>query len=98
MNAVRDRIGRLQTRVLPGAGGWLSWWSRSLAAWLPVRWRAALGLGRDRLLLAQDPDALHLRLQTVDGVEGPVVRDIGRLPAGEGFGVDADPLATVLAP
>jgi general secretion pathway protein L len=98
MNALRDRIGRLQTRVLPGAGGWLSWWSRSLAAWLPVRWRAALGLGRDRLLLAQEPDALILRLQTVDGVEGPVVRDVGRLPAGEGLGIDADPLATVLAP
>jgi general secretion pathway protein L len=98
MTALRDRIGRIQTRVLPGAGGWLSWWSRALAAWLPVRWRAALGLGRDRLLLAQDPDALQLRLQTVDGVEGPVVRDIGRLPAGETLGIDADPLAVVLSP
>lgn len=98
MNALRDRIGLLQTRVLPGAGGWLSWWSRSLAAWLPVRWRAALGLGRDRLLLAQDPDALQLRVQTGDGVEGPVVRDVGRLPSGELLGIDADPLATVLAP
>lgn len=98
MNALSDRIGRLQTRVLPGAGGWLSWWTRSLAAWLPARWRATLGLGRDRLLLAQDPDALQLRLQTVDGVEGPVVRDVGRLPAGELLGIDADPLATVLAP
>ena len=64
MTALRDRIGRIQNRVLPGAGGWLSWWSRGLAAWLPVRWRAALGLGRDRLLLSQDPDALQLRLQT----------------------------------
>ena len=98
MTALRDRIGRIQTRVLPGAGGWLSWWSRALAAWLPVRWRAALGLGRDRLLLAQDPDGLQLRWQTVDGVEGPVVRDLGRLPAGEALGIDADPLAVVLAP
>ena len=57
MNALRDRIGRIQTRVLPGAGGWLSWWSRALAAWLPMRWRATLGLGRDRLLLAQSADA-----------------------------------------
>ena len=98
MNALRDRIGRIQTRVLPGAGGWLSWWSRSLAAWLPVRWRAALGLGLDRLLLSQDPDALHLRLQTFDGVEGPVVREIGRLPPGELIALDVDPLATLLAP
>jgi general secretion pathway protein L len=98
MTALRDRIGRIQNRVLPGAGGWLSWWSRGLAAWLPVRWRAALGLGRDRLLLSQDPDALQLRLQTGDGLEGPILRDVGRLPAGALLGIDADPLAVVLAP
>jgi len=98
MTALRDRIGRIQTRVLPGAGGWLSWWSRALAAWLPVRWRAALGLGRDRLLLVQEADALQLRLQTVDGIEGPVIRDVGRLPAGELPDIDADPLAAVLSP
>ena len=101
MNALRDRIGRIQTRVLPGAGGWLSWWSRALAAWLPVRWRAALGLGRDRLLLSQDAgtgeDALQVRLQTGD-VDAAAIRDIGRLPAGEDLGIDADPLATVLGP
>jgi general secretion pathway protein L len=101
MNALRDRIGRIQTRVLPGAGGWLSWWSRALAAWLPVRWRAALGLGRDRLLLSQDAgtgeDALQVRLQTGD-VAAAAIRDIGRLPAGEDLGIDADPLATVLGP
>jgi general secretion pathway protein L len=98
MTALRDRIGRIQNRVLPGAGGWLSWWSRALAAWLPTRWRASLGLGRDRLLRAQDPDALQLRLQTGDGVEGPIFRDVGRLPAGELAGIDTDPLAVVLAP
>ena len=103
MSALRDRIGRIQgpalaRRLFPGAGGFLSWWSRGLAAWLPVRWRAALGLGRDRLLLAQDPDALQLRLQTADGVEGPVLRDIGRLPTGTLSDIDADPLATILSP
>jgi general secretion pathway protein L len=103
MSALRDRIGRIQgpalaRRLFPGAGGWLSWWSRGLAAWLPVRWRAALGLGRDRLLLAQEPDALQLRLQTVDGIEGPVLRDVGRLPSGTLSDIDTDPLATVLAP
>jgi general secretion pathway protein L len=103
MNALRDRVGRIQNRVLPGAGGWLSWWSRGLAAWLPVRWRGALGLGRDRLLLSQDTaqadgvESLQLRLQTGD-VDGATLRDIGRLPAGEALGIDTDPLATVLAP
>ncbi|NUS61974.1 MAG: general secretion pathway protein GspL [Lysobacter sp.] len=101
MTALRDRIGRIQTRVLPGAGGWLSWWSRALAAWLPVRWRAALGLGRDRLLLSQEAgtadDALQVRLQTGD-VDGETIRDVGRLPAGDTLGIDTDPLATVLSP
>jgi len=103
MSALRDRIGRIQNRVLPGAGGWLSWWSRGLAAWLPARWRAALGLGRDRLLLSQDArpegiDTLQVRLQTGDGIGGDAVRDIGRMPAGETLGIDSDPLASVLAP
>ena len=34
-----------------GAGGFLVWWGRSLAAWLPARLRLALGLDRGRLLL-----------------------------------------------
>lgn len=93
MTALRDRIGRIQARVLPGAGGLLDWWTRSLAAWLPARWRATLGLGRDRLLLAEDRDALQLRLETADGL-----RDLGRLPAGPELGIDADPLSALLAP
>ncbi|KGQ20850.1 general secretion pathway protein L [Lysobacter dokdonensis DS-58] len=101
MTALQGRMARLQARVLPGAGGWLSWWSRALAAWLPVRWRAALGLGRDRLLLSQDAgtgeDALQVRLQSGD-VDTAAIRDVGRLPAGDALGIDADPLATVLAP
>ena len=71
MTALRDRLGRINARVRPGAGGLFAWWSRALAAWLPVRWRAALGLGRDRLLLAHDPEGLQWRLHTVDGVQGP---------------------------
>ena len=98
MTALRDRLGRINARVRPGAGGLFAWWSRALAGWLPVRWRAALGLGRDRLLLAQDPDGLQLRMQTVDGMQGPVLRDVGRLPPGEDLGIDADPLAVVLSP
>ena len=98
MNALRDRIGRFglansARRIAPGAGGFVGWWLRSLAAWLPARWRATLGLGRDRLLLAEDADALQVRLQSGDGV-----RDIGRLPSGTDLGIDADPLASVLAP
>lgn len=98
MTALRDRMGRIglldsARRLSPGGRGFLDWWLRSLAAWLPPRWRATLGLGRDRLLLSEDGDALQLRLQAGDGV-----RDLGRLPAGTDLGIDADPLATVLAP
>ena len=70
MTALRDRFARLQ----PGTGGFLTWWGKSLAAWLPVRWRAALGFGRDRLLLADAVDALQLRLESDDGVRGPIVQ------------------------
>ncbi len=93
MIALREGIGRIRTGVSPGAGGFLDWWQRSLAAWLPARWRATLGLGRDRLLLSEDGDALQLRLQAGDSV-----RDLGRVPSGTELGIDADPLASVLAP
>jgi general secretion pathway protein L len=92
MTALRDRFARLQ----PGTGGFLTWWGKSLAAWLPSRWRAALGFGRDRLLLADVGDALQLRLESDDGVRGPIIEDLGVLPSGADLGPDEDPLQPVL--
>src|SRR5688500_8377817 len=105
MTTLRDRVGRLQSRLQPGGGGFaggpasgfFAWWARSLAAWLPPRWRATLGLGRDRLLLADAGDALQLRLERDDGVVGPVLEDVAVLPPFDDSTL-ADPLQPVLAP
>lgn len=85
MTPLRARLGRVGARLGPGPGGLLAWWGRSLAAWLPRRWRRTLGLERGRLLIATDPataaggDAsLLLRRQDGDGV-----RDLGRVPLPE---------------
>jgi len=103
---LRDALGRGSARWL-GDEGFLAWWSRSLAAWLPRAWRVVLGLDRGRLLLqvpahaADDidddtgsaaADSLQLRLQDGDGL-----RDIARIPrpADEAEG---DPLAALLQP
>lgn len=103
---LRDRFSRLGARLGPGAGsfagGFLAWWAQSLALWLPLRVRQALGMDRGRLLLQVDGDALQLRLQL-----GNEVRDLAHLPGmAEGIVVAAaapeigprvaDPLAPVL--
>jgi len=108
---LRARLGRVGARLGPGTGGFLAWWGRSLAAWLPRRWRALFGLDRGRLLLAPDLSAaddgsgtrmLQLRLQD----EGEL-RDLGTVPLPEPHpettldyvaGAAEDPLAPVLAP
>jgi general secretion pathway protein L len=90
MTPLRDRFGRHAARWA-GAGGFFAWWGRSLAAWLPRRWRLALGLDRGRLLLQADGDAVQLRLQDGDGV-----RDLARIP---GLAADGgDVLAALLSP
>lgn len=93
---LRDRFGRLGTRLGPGAGGvaggLLAWWARSLASWLPLRVRQALGMDRGRLLLQVDGDALQLRLQ-----RGDEVRDLARLP-GLAEGAVAPPAAAEIGP
>ena len=102
MTTLRDRISRLQSRLQPGAGGaaggFFAWWARSLAVWLPPRWRASLGLGRDRLLLSTAGDALQLRRERDDGVAGPVLEDVAVLPPLDGQADAGDPLQPVLAP
>jgi general secretion pathway protein L len=90
MTPLRDRFGRHAARWA-GAGGFFAWWGRSLAAWLPRRWRLALGLDRGRLLLQPDGDAVQLRLQDGDGV-----RDLARVPGLAA--TDGDALATLLSP
>ncbi|MGV8941771.1 MAG: PilN domain-containing protein [Lysobacter sp.] len=90
------RLSRIGTRLRPGAGGFVSWWGQSLAAWLPQGMRRTLGFGRGRLLLQVDGDDLQLRRERADEV-----RDLGRLPLagllGESVGLD-DPLASLLTP
>jgi general secretion pathway protein L len=51
----RDRIGRHALRW-SGTPGFLAWWGRSLAAWLPPAWRRALGMDRGRVLLRAGDD------------------------------------------
>jgi general secretion pathway protein L len=100
--SLRDTLGRSSARWL-GGDGFLAWWGRSLAAWLPRTWRLTLGMDRGRLLLhapvvdpALPPDeagALQLRLQDSEGL-----RDVGRIPGLLESDADGDPLAIVLAP
>ncbi|WP_411833000.1 PilN domain-containing protein [Pseudoxanthomonas mexicana] len=63
MNTMRESLRRRTARLGPGAGDLLDWWGRSLAALLPARWRALLGLSRERLLLRADGDELQLDWQ-----------------------------------
>ena len=114
MTPLRARLGRVGARLGPGTGGFLGWWGRSLAAWLPRPWRRLLGLDRGRLLLSPDAgtpadsaaSALpSLQLRREDG-EG--LRDVGRIPlpapatlddaALAGPGDAGDPLAPLLSP
>jgi general secretion pathway protein L len=90
MTALRERLGVQSLR----AGGFFAWWGRSLAAWLPRKWRTALGLDRGRLLLGVEGDALELRLQDGDGL-----RELGRMPLPPELEVDGnDVFASLLSP
>lgn len=89
------RLDRLGARLRPGAGGFLRWWGRALASWLPVRWRRVLGFDRGRLLLQIDHGELQLRLHQLGEL-----RDLGRVPlpdAATDAIVGNDPLAPLLS-
>ncbi|HEY5802955.1 MAG TPA: PilN domain-containing protein [Lysobacter sp.] len=88
----QDRLKRIGARLAPGAGGFLGWWGRNLAAWLPMRVRRVLGFDRGRLLLQLHDQTLQLRLQ-----QGGQLHDLGSIPA---LALEAavDPLAPLLPP
>lgn len=74
-STMRDQLDSLRGRLAPGAGGFFAWWFQALSSWLPHRWRAMLGLTRDRLLLRPDGDELRLQWQDTDGL-----RDLAQVP------------------
>ncbi len=74
-SSMRDRLDSLRGRLAPGAGGFFAWWIQALSSWLPHRWRALLGLTRDRLLLRPQGDELTLQWQDTDGL-----RDLAQVP------------------
>lgn len=76
-----------------GPRGFLAWWGASLLAWLPRRWRMALGMDRGRLLLQPDRDGVQLRLENSDGL-----RDVARLPPLDDAGSATDTLLGLLSP
>lgn len=95
-----NRLRSLSARLAPGAGGFFAWWGRTLASWLPLRTRQALGVDRGRLLLQVDGGAngsIRLRLQQAEQVQ-----DLAVLPNladwNTGAAADADPLAPLLPP
>ncbi|QWP78591.1 PilN domain-containing protein [Lysobacter sp. K5869] len=88
-----NRLRSLSARLAPGAGGFFSWWGRTLASWLPLRTRQALGVDRGRLLLQVDGERIHLRLQQADQVQ-----ELAALPLLSDFDGAADPLAPLLPP
>lgn len=60
MMLLRDKLGQMGARIAPGAGGFWSWWTRSLLAWLPARWLSLLGWSNARVLLAVQRDQLKV--------------------------------------
>ena len=86
---LRERLRGAGVPAFGGARGALAWWWRSLQAWLPRRWRLALGMDRGRLLLQPEAQGVRLRLEDGDGL-----RDLAVLPQlepvpGAGTGLDA---------
>lgn len=93
-----NRLRSLSARLAPGAGGFFSWWGRTLASWLPLRTRQALGVDRGRLLLQVDGGQVRLRLQQAEQVqELAVLPDLSSWND-ETKAEPADPLAPLLPP
>ncbi len=101
MTGLRDRLGPIRARLWPGAGRFLDWWARGLAAWLPATMRRALGVGRGRLMLQASAAEIVLARHQDDAL-----RELGRIPAqapavaagAPTLPGEADPLGRLLAP
>lgn len=65
MTGLRERLGQVSARIVPGAGGFWAWWSQALLSWLPSRWRALLGVSDARLLL--EPADAQLMVSLLQG-------------------------------
>ncbi|QOW19903.1 PilN domain-containing protein [Lysobacter ciconiae] len=90
------RLGRVGTHLVPGVGGYLSWWGRSLAAGLPPALRQTLGFGRGRVLLQVDADEMQLCRQCDDALI-----DMARVPLPPLVArshADGDALGSLLGP
>ncbi|WCE05142.1 PilN domain-containing protein [Pseudoxanthomonas sp. JBR18] len=62
--AMRPGLGR----SVGAAGRFLAWWRDALASWLTPRWRALLGLDRERLLLVPGEGQVQLLRAGPDGL------------------------------
>lgn len=87
-------LGRIGARLGPGAGGFLSWWGRSLAQLLPSRLRRALELEPGRLLLQPADGTVGLLLQREQQLDAAASLDAAALDLAGG----RDPFAAVLDP
>jgi general secretion pathway protein L len=69
MSAWRDSLGRIGGHAGPGAAGFRRWWTRSLLAWVPARWRQPLGLEQARLLLSVRGEVLQVSRERGGAIE-----------------------------
>lgn len=91
--SLRDRLRVRNPGIGSGIGGvrgFLSWWKRSLLAWLPRSWRTALGFERGRLLLDVHDGQLQVLLDDADGIRE--LAHLPALPAGESVAASVLPL------
>ena len=86
-------LRRVEGSLRPRLRGFVQWWTRSLAAWLPARARDLFGLSPQRLLLQPAGEGLQLSLWRGDGV-----RALAQIPAPQGASGQGDPLARLLSP
>lgn len=75
MSALQQSFRQVAGQFAPRVGAFLRWWRESLLAWLPMRWRWALGWAPARLLLLQRDDVLIVHREV-----GNERTEVARLP------------------